>query len=546
MRASALRDALGPAAALLALVAVSLFARTLLPVDETRYASVAWEMVLRGDWLVLHMNGVPYSHKPPLLFWLVGAGWSAFGASEAWVRLVPALFSVASLFLVARLARRLWPDDRDARALAPWILAGTGLSALFGTVAFFDPLLAFFVLLGAEGVLAAAEGRRVAGWLRFGIALGLGVLSKGPVILVHALPVALLAPWWGGSRVRSRRIAWYAGTAGAVALGAAVALAWAVPAARAGGEAFGRELLWGQTANRMVQSFAHRRAWWFYLAFVPVVTVPWSLWPPLVRALAALRRGPMDRGVRFCATWALSGLALLSVVSGKQPQYLLPLVPAFALLAARALSRAIAASPHRERPSRVARALPAACLVATGAVLSLASARLHAAWLPEWTQQIPAWGGIALIAGAALYAALPRSDTRREAHRVALVCLSFLVALHVAVVPAAMTTQDVRGVAELLHRIEAQGRPVAHAGNYEAQYQFLGRLLHPLEEIERAEVAAWAAAHPRGAVVLYVRRWVPGERPGPDYAQPYRGQTVTVWSSAAILEEVAAGRPRWE
>ena len=52
----------------------SIWLRPLWPVDETRYASVAWEMWLRGDFLVPYINGEPYSHKPPLLFWLIHAG----------------------------------------------------------------------------------------------------------------------------------------------------------------------------------------------------------------------------------------------------------------------------------------------------------------------------------------------------------------------------------------------------------------------------------------------------------------------------------------
>jgi 4-amino-4-deoxy-L-arabinose transferase-like glycosyltransferase len=43
---------------------VSLLTRSLIPVDETRYTSVAWEMWLRGDYLVPHLNGATYSHKP--------------------------------------------------------------------------------------------------------------------------------------------------------------------------------------------------------------------------------------------------------------------------------------------------------------------------------------------------------------------------------------------------------------------------------------------------------------------------------------------------
>ena len=56
------------------LAVASIWLRPLWPVDETRYASVAWEMWLRGDFLVPYINGEPYSHKPPLLFWLIQLG----------------------------------------------------------------------------------------------------------------------------------------------------------------------------------------------------------------------------------------------------------------------------------------------------------------------------------------------------------------------------------------------------------------------------------------------------------------------------------------
>ena len=54
-----------------------LLTRPLIPVDELRYAAVAWEMWARGDFLVPYLNGAPYSHKPPLFFWIIHAGWLA-------------------------------------------------------------------------------------------------------------------------------------------------------------------------------------------------------------------------------------------------------------------------------------------------------------------------------------------------------------------------------------------------------------------------------------------------------------------------------------
>ena len=80
-----------------------------------------------GNLLVPHLNGDPYSHKPPLLFWLINLGWAVFGVNEWWPRLVAPLFGLASLFLTAGLARRLWPGEAECAA-APLILVG----GLFG------------------------------------------------------------------------------------------------------------------------------------------------------------------------------------------------------------------------------------------------------------------------------------------------------------------------------------------------------------------------------------------------------------------------------
>lgn len=102
-----------------ALVGVSLLTRSYVPIDETRYVSVAWEMWLRGDFLVPHLNGEIYSQKPPLLFWMFNLGWALFGVNDLWPRLVSPLFGLASLFLTMRIARRLWPDRPHTASAAP-------------------------------------------------------------------------------------------------------------------------------------------------------------------------------------------------------------------------------------------------------------------------------------------------------------------------------------------------------------------------------------------------------------------------------------------
>ena len=105
---SALRQTpVGIAAALwLGVVAVALASRPVLPVDETRYLAVAWEMWSRGDFVLPTLNGEAYSHKPPLLYWIIHAGWAAFGVNEWWPHLVAlACLSAALVMKVPLVAR---------------------------------------------------------------------------------------------------------------------------------------------------------------------------------------------------------------------------------------------------------------------------------------------------------------------------------------------------------------------------------------------------------------------------------------------------------
>ena len=96
-----------------------------LPVDETRYLTVAWEMRLSGDWLLPTLNGEPYSHKAPLLFWLINLVWSALGPSVWSARLVPVAATAAVFVLTWRLGRELFADrGAGVTSLAVVLLAG--------------------------------------------------------------------------------------------------------------------------------------------------------------------------------------------------------------------------------------------------------------------------------------------------------------------------------------------------------------------------------------------------------------------------------------
>lgn len=320
----------------------ALFIRTPVPVDETRYLTVAWEMWLRHDLLVPHLNGAPYSHKPPIFFWLVQAGWALFGVNEWWPRLIGPLSSVAAIAITVRFARTLWPQDVLIPRRVPWILAGSLGWFVLSQMVMFDMLLTGSVLVGLLGIWRAGHAGRIGHWGMVALAIGTGLLIKGPVIFVHVLVPALLAPLWS-ERAREKLGRWIGTCLVAALTGTGIAALWAIPAAIAGGAEYGAAILWGQTTGRMTNSFAHARGPWFYLLILPAMLLPWSLSLP---AWLRIRTGT-DTATRFLLIWLGSVFLSLTLISGKQLHYLLPLVPAAALLLARVNIHATASDDFR-------------------------------------------------------------------------------------------------------------------------------------------------------------------------------------------------------
>jgi 4-amino-4-deoxy-L-arabinose transferase-like glycosyltransferase len=521
---------------LAALTVVVLLTRPLSPVDETRYVGVAWEMWLRGDFLVPFKNGEPYSHKPPLLFWMIHAGWALFGVNDVWPRLVLPLFSAATLGLTFLLARGLWPQQHALGGQAALILASTLLWMVFSTALMFDVMLTFWVLLGLHGLLAASAGRRH-GFVLLGIAIGLGILTKGPVVLLNLLPVAVLAPWWhpglaqGAPSANDRMCwgRWFAGLGLAVLAGVAIALAWAIPAGQAGGEAYRNAIFWGQTADRMVESFAHQRPFWWYLPLLPLLLFPWFVWPGFWLALAHHRKRGLDRGTRFCLAWMLPVFAALMFISGKQPHYLLPLFPAFALLAARVLA---------DRPARRV-GVPAVLVALLGAALIAAGTGQFIGLRDQVAALPPLWPGVLLVVlGFAAWLAGRRGVPGTLP--LALLGTFMLMLVQWVLLQTLSPRYDIEPMAQAIRQVQDAGGQVAHAGKYHAQYQFAGRLAAPLPELHGDELPRWLAAHPAGYVVMYPERNRNRGAIAARHQQAYRGGVAVLVDARTAAGLLAA------
>jgi 4-amino-4-deoxy-L-arabinose transferase-like glycosyltransferase len=161
--------------------------------DEAFYAEAAREMVERGDWLTPHFNGEPRFQKPILYYWATAATYLVLGPSELAARWWSACSGVGLVLVTAACGRR-WYDEETG------VLAGAIVATNFGyfalaRMALPDLPLAFFITLAIFGACMATleRTRSPRGWVFVStVALGLGLLTKGPVALV--LPAIVVLP----------------------------------------------------------------------------------------------------------------------------------------------------------------------------------------------------------------------------------------------------------------------------------------------------------------------------------------------------------------
>jgi 4-amino-4-deoxy-L-arabinose transferase-like glycosyltransferase len=509
----------------------AMIALPITPVDETRYTAAAWEMWNNNSFLVPYLNGEPYSHKPPLLFWMIHASWALFGVNDFTPRMIPGIFSLLNLLLVYRISLRLWPQERKTAACAALILATTAIWDAWSVAIMFDMVLTFWILLGLLGTLRAADSKR-SGWLLLAAGVAGGLLTKGPAVLIYLLSISLLRAVWDTRRNAPVRIKWYLSILSAVALGFVVALLWVIPAVSQGGEVYRQAILWGQTAGRITSSFAHRLPFWWYLPIVPVLFFPWILFRP---SFAKFSLKTADTGTRFCLTWLVLPLLIFSMISGKQVHYLIPFIPAGALLIGRNIAKAEGTAGKTS-----SKILGVFFILPGLAALALPFTKFGAGLVDR--ESVSTW----IISFGLLFAGLPIlfpfRSTGNTVRKLALCMTLVLIFALFEANKCFLHGYDMKDVAVRIKSEMDAGRSVAHLGKYHGQFHFLGRLTKPITVLnnDQNSILDFAKLHPGALFISYQKK----ESTLPEgseicFTHRYRGKTsVVLWRMGTDLRRL--------
>ena len=421
---------------LLAVLQFTLFLnhRDITTAHEGRVAATASEMLDRRDWLIPHLNDQPRLQKPPLAYWLTAAAWSVGNSREVWLaRLPAALCGAIATLLIMDLARRILGNRAAPIAGLVWLSTWFIVDEYRKSMA--DPYLAFFVLLTLWAWIAAhpptprqsaAPPRTVRAGpliLLAYLALALGTLAKGPLILLH-VAVALITY----HLVTHRKIQHLRAHIIGVMLFILLSTAWPLFAART---VPGTWTLWlRELTASSATSGSKSSPIYHYFAALPLTAAPWTVFAIIGILMPLLARRRREKRALWPLVWLAATVILFSFVPMKKNAYLLPAMPAQTLLITAAIASSIRiprATKHAKTERLLFIAHAAAAIVALGVMIYLVMSIERFEIEPP--APLMAAGAITLFLLLAWKQLFPQMRTLRT---VTLISLLFALAVHAA------------------------------------------------------------------------------------------------------------------
>jgi 4-amino-4-deoxy-L-arabinose transferase-like glycosyltransferase len=315
----------------------------LIGADEPRYAQVAREMLERRDWITPVLNGSPWLEKPPLYYWQAMLAYSLFGVNGMAARIPSgvdaSLLVIAGYFFFRRFRRGVEVDAALITASCAGVIG-------FARAASMDMALAATFAIGLLAWWAWREGGKQIYLALFYFCMALGTLAKGPIApFLAAVVLVLFAAATREWRLIIRSL-WLPG----LLLFLVVALPWYFAVQLRNPQFFREFILEHNLARFSTDLYRHRQPFWYYIPVTALALMPWTVFviaafvEPL-RAWWTTRRSSAaepDFELQFnlfACCWLVVPIVFFSISQSKLPGYILPAVPAGAVLLAEYLRR---------------------------------------------------------------------------------------------------------------------------------------------------------------------------------------------------------------
>ncbi|MDX2479927.1 MAG: glycosyltransferase family 39 protein [Desulfuromusa sp.] len=299
---------------------------------EARYAEIAREMVVSGNYLEPHYNAIKHFHKPPLAYWLTAAGFKIFGLNNFGARFFGVLAAVLAVFYLHRTARLLLEKEEQA-LLASCIFSSSILFLVVSRLASTEIYLVSCVVAAQFYLLRQIFGKRGCyNALLYGVWLGLGFAVKGPIILLFTLLPSLTA-----KLVDSRHRQLFSWREVLVSCGSfcLIALPWYLIVVVKNPELL-EYFLKVQTVDRVVTDrFRRNEPPWYFFYIFAVTFFPYTLF--LLKGLFRWKKLPVQ--LKTLLLYIALPMLVFTLAKGKHATYILPFYGSCAILTAGMLAR---------------------------------------------------------------------------------------------------------------------------------------------------------------------------------------------------------------
>jgi 4-amino-4-deoxy-L-arabinose transferase-like glycosyltransferase len=303
--------------------------------DEPRYAQVAREMLEDGNWILPRLNNRIYPDKPPVFFWLIALSYTIIGEVSSFsARFPSALAGVFGIILTYLMGCRL--KGPRAGFISALVLATTVEYFWLARRANLDATLTLFITTALFCFYKGYRDTSPRLYYLYYLFIGLATLTKGPVgfilpLLTVITYLSVMRDFKGVKKVFSLS---------GLLLFFVIIFSWLIPSALVGGREYLDEIIFNQMLGRVYDSWSHKEPVYYYFLSFPPLLMPWIIFLPgaFIYGFSRKRQATREDSL-FPAIWFITVFVFFSFCSGKRTLYLLPLLPACALMVGLLLDR---------------------------------------------------------------------------------------------------------------------------------------------------------------------------------------------------------------
>ncbi|MHB8109677.1 MAG: ArnT family glycosyltransferase [Syntrophorhabdaceae bacterium] len=316
--------------------------------SEGRWAVIAREMIQNGNYFLPTINGEVYFDKPLSSYWAI-IPFSYFGkVTEASARIPGALAGIGTVIMIFMMGRSMF--GRAAGFISGAILATTFMFGFWSRTASAETLNVFAIWAMLWALPVDDTKRPFGRYLLFYLVAAVSSFCKGPlapsVALACVFAVSAVNCAYDFRKQDSRKAGsiitghfqWILSLKGfaAALCGLAIFAFFLFLPVIVSGSWNAVELMWKENVVRFIKPFDHVEPFYIYLKYIPVFLLPWTL--VAIAALFQMRRWEGNAQKRWMIVVTAAIFVFFTISGSRRSYYILPIVPAFALIMGRSLA----------------------------------------------------------------------------------------------------------------------------------------------------------------------------------------------------------------